>query len=101
MNEQVVLHVTMEAVPGHEDELKDHLTALVSPTRSEPGCIEYILHRNPEHPGTFMFYERFVNQAALDAHIAMPYFQNFVQYRAAANPDPVAKVVVTRWQQIA
>jgi len=101
MNDQVVLHVTMEAVDGHEDELRDQLNALVAPTREEAGCLEYNLHRDPEHPGNFMFYERFVNQAALDAHIATAHFQNFVQYRAAAKPDPVAKVVVTRWRQIA
>jgi quinol monooxygenase YgiN len=101
MNEQVVLHVTMEAVPGHESELAGQLNALVAPTRSEPGCLEYNLHRDPEHAGTFMFYERFASQAALDAHLETDHFRKFAQYRAAANPDPVAKVVVTRWRLIA
>ena len=101
MKDQVVLHVVMEAVPGHEDELKAQLEALVLPTLSEAGCIEYSLHRDPERAGTFMFYERFAGQAALDAHLQTDHFKTFGAYRAAANPDPVARVTVARWQLIA
>src|SRR5882724_5056811 len=98
MNEHVVLHVVMEAISGHEDELMSRLEALVGPTRSEAGCLDYRLHRDPERPGRFMFYERFASQAALDAHLETDHFKEFGQYRAAANPDPVSKVVVARWQ---
>ena len=52
-------------------------------------------------PGKFMFYERFSSQSALDEHLAMPHFKAFLAYRAAANPDPVASIVVTTWRAIA
>lgn len=94
----VILNVHMEAVPGHEEELAEQLLALVAPTRSEAGCLIYELHRDPENPGKFMFYERFVNQEALDSHTASPHLQRFRDYRAAANPDPLAKSTATKWR---
>ena len=59
------------------------------------------LHRDPQNPTKFMFYERFRSQAALEEHLASPYFKAFVAYRAALNPDPVASIVITTWRSIA
>jgi quinol monooxygenase YgiN len=99
--EHIVLNVHLEAMPGHEEELATQLLALVAPTRGEPGCVTYELHRDPDTPGKFMFYEVFANQEALDAHGAMPHFKRFQAHRANANPDPVASSVVTKWRAIA
>ena len=101
MNDQVILNVVLEALPGHEEELADRLQALVAPSQSEAGCLDYRLHRDPERAGTFLFYERFASQAALDTHLETAHFKNFTQNRAAANPDPVGKVTVTRWHLVA
>jgi quinol monooxygenase YgiN len=90
----------MEAVPGREKELESALRALLQPTRLEPGCLVYELHGDPEHPGKFMFYERFKSQAALDEHVNSPHFKQFSAYRTA-NEDPVAVANVTRWRAIA
>jgi quinol monooxygenase YgiN len=95
----IVLNVHMEAVPGREKELESALRALLQPTRLEPGCLVYELHGDPEHPGKFMFYERFKSQAALDEHVNSPHFKKFSAYRAA-NEDPVAVVNVIRWRVI-
>lgn len=97
----VILNVVMKAVPGHEEELFELLQALVEPTRAEPGCMIYELHRDPEDAGRFMFYERFVNQAALDTHVAMPQFVNFGAVRAASKPDPLESVAVGKWRAVA
>jgi len=99
--DEVVLNVHMEAVPGHEEELAAQLLALVQPTRNEPGCIAYELHRDPRNEGRFMFYEKFASEAALEAHRAAPHFQSFVKYRSSASPDPVAKSEATLWRAIA
>lgn len=101
MEEQVILHVVMEALSGRENELAEQLNALVAPTRAEAGCLDYRLHRDPENAGVFMFYERFASQAALDAHLATDHFRKFGEYRGTAKPDPVAKVTVVRWQLVA
>jgi quinol monooxygenase YgiN len=96
----VILNVHLEAVPGHEEELAEQLLALVAPTRGEPGNLAYELHRDPENPAKFMFYERFLSQEALDAHNAAPHFKRWQAYRATAKPDPVAASVVTKWRAI-
>lgn len=73
--EHIILNVQMEAVPGREEELARELRRLVVPTRNEPGCLAYWLHHDPEHLGKFMFYEKFIDQAVLDAHLTTPHFQ--------------------------
>lgn len=100
-NDHVILNVHIEAVAGQEEQLAGQLRALVAPTRSEPGCLTYELHRDPGNTRKFMFYERFKSQAALDEHLASPYFRKFVAYREAGNPDPVASIVITTWRAIA
>lgn len=95
----IVLNVHMQAAPGREEDLARELQALVAPTRQERGCLAYELHRDPEAPGRFMFYEKFVDQAALDAHIGSPHFNKWKQYREAG-PDPVAITQVTRWRRM-
>ena len=97
----VILNVHIEAVPGHEERLASQLLALVAPSRKEAGCQVYELHRDPKSPGKFMFYERFRSQAALDEHLASPYFKAFVAYREAEKPDPVASIVITTWRAMA
>ena len=94
----IILNVHMDAAPNREEDLEQALRALIAPTRGEAGCLAYYLHRDPEHPGKFMFYEKFAGQAALDAHIASPHFQSFVKLREVG-PDPVAAVSVTRWSE--
>lgn len=94
----VVLNVHMQAVPGREQDLKRELTALVSPTRKETGCINYFLHHDPKDPAKFMFYERFQSQDALDAHVQSEHFQKFVKLRE--KDDPVAQVTVEQWRPL-
>jgi quinol monooxygenase YgiN len=100
-NDDVILNVHIEAAAGQEENLAEQLRALVAPTRAEAGCLTYELHRDPQNPSKFMFYERFRSQAALDEHLASPYFKAFVAYRAARHPDPVASIVITTWRSIA
>jgi quinol monooxygenase YgiN len=94
----IILNVHMEAVPGREQDLERELCRLLAPTRKEPGCIAYELHRDPENPGKFMFYEKFKSQAALDEHVNASYFKNFLDYRSKG--DPVAVVTVTKWRVV-
>jgi len=95
----IVLDVHMEAAPGREEDVAKALGALLAPTRKEPGCLEYQLHRDPENPLKFLFFERFANQAALDAHLAAPHFQAFLKYRDA-NPGLIPVTNVTRWRRV-
>jgi len=61
--------------PGKEAETRDLLLSLVGPTREEPGCIDYHLHRSGEDPCVFMFYETWRSKEDLDEHLTMPYLK--------------------------
>ena len=95
----IILNVVLEAASGREQELADMLSRLVGPTRSEPGCLGYELNTSLEKPGTFLFYEKFASQAALDEHINSSHFQSFLKQREAS--DPIATTTVTRWTTLA
>lgn len=80
----------LKCLPGKEASLLDVLHPLVTSTRTEPGCIDYLLHRETANTDTFVFYETWQNQAALDAHMTMPHFTAFVaatKTLLAAQPD--------------
>lgn len=68
----------LKARPGKEEEVRSALAAAVEPTRKEPGCLQYDLHVSMSEPGSFAFYERWRDQAALDAHMKMPYVQSLI-----------------------
>jgi quinol monooxygenase YgiN len=75
--EKLVALAVLKARPGKREALQQDLLALIEPTRAEPGNLDYVLFELRDEPGTFYMREAFTNQAALDAHIAAPYFQAF------------------------
>ena len=77
----ITLVAIAQAKPGREKVLEETLLALVPQTRQEPGCINYDLHRSLNKPGMLMFYENWVDRAALEKHSMMPYM---VDLRAKA-----------------
>ncbi|KPC23630.1 Antibiotic biosynthesis monooxygenase [Pseudomonas syringae pv. cilantro] len=83
----VVLIAVLKAKAGKESALKDALSALVPPTRTEPGNVEYVLFEKRDEPGTFYMRECFKDQAALNAHVAAPHYQQF----AAASSELLAE----------
>lgn len=86
MQKPLVSIAVLKAKPGQQQALKQGLLALVEPTRTEPGNLDYVLFELRDEPGTFYMREAFKNQAALDAHFATPYFKEF-----AANADSLLK----------
>ncbi|MDX2266219.1 MAG: putative quinol monooxygenase [Hyphomicrobiales bacterium] len=78
MSEPLTLVAIITAKPGQEEELGRRLSALVAPTRLEPGCLNYDLHRSSDDPAVFMLYENWRSKADLDAHFEMPYLKDFL-----------------------
>ena len=72
---QLTLIAFLRAKPDSADELGRRLSALVEPTRLEPGCIDYQLHRSSSDPGLWVLYENWRSQADLDLHFQMPYLR--------------------------
>jgi quinol monooxygenase YgiN len=75
--EKLIALAVLKAKAGKRDALREGLLALIAPTRAEPGNHDYVLFELRDAPGTFYMREAFADQAALDAHIAAPYFQAF------------------------
>ncbi|UFS58815.1 putative quinol monooxygenase [Subtercola endophyticus] len=67
------LTATLQAKPERREELRDLLESFVPKSRSEDGCIEYVLQVSDEDENTFMFYENWVSKDHLDRHMALPY----------------------------
>jgi len=70
----VTLMVLLRAKPGQEILLEAELRALVAPTRREPGCLTYDLHRGIETPGTFLLHEVWATREHHRAHTKTPHF---------------------------
>ncbi len=99
-NDHVILNVHLHAAAGREEEAATELTKLVAPTRSEPGCVNYVLHRDPQDPTKFMFYEEFRSAEAVQEHNKSRHFQNWVAYQAA-HEGLIEKAIVTYWRILA
>jgi quinol monooxygenase YgiN len=77
-NENMILGIaTIVAKAGKEQELLSALTALLDPTRKEPGCLSYILHQNLDNSGEFIMIEKFSDKSAFDYHCSQSYFEQF------------------------
>ena len=65
-----------------EGKAKDFEAAFVpalAATKKEPGCIAYELNHDPDHPDTYIMYEKFKSVGALDAHIKMKYTETLLK----------------------
>jgi quinol monooxygenase YgiN len=66
---------TVKVKPGMEAQFEAVAKELVAKVNAnEPGCKLYVLHR-AEAPGTYVFMERYVDQAAVEAHRATEHFK--------------------------
>lgn len=65
----------VRAKAGYEEAVLAELTALIAPTRTEEGCINYDLHRSQAEPAVFLFYENWTSREALDKHAKSSHLQ--------------------------
>lgn len=68
----------LRAQAGRSDALGDALIALVAPSRNEPGCMSYDIHRSIDDADLWMVYENWRSADDLEAHFALPHMQAFV-----------------------
>jgi quinol monooxygenase YgiN len=64
-------------------------------TAQEPGCHEYRFWTAIDDPDSLLLFERWADQAALDAHLAAPHVREFGAAIATYADGPVA---VTRFE---
>lgn len=68
----------IRAKPGNSEALGRRLAALVEPSRQEPGCINYDLHRSNDDPELWCVYENWRSAEDLATHFALPHMQAFL-----------------------
>ncbi|AGI22530.1 Antibiotic biosynthesis monooxygenase [Pseudomonas sp. ATCC 13867] len=84
MSQPLSLIAILRAHPGHADSLQQHLHDMLAPSRAEPGCLQYDLHRDRKDPDLIYMFERWRDDAAFADHEASSHFKNFLK---AVEPD--------------
>lgn len=79
----ITILATLSAKEHKQDQLRKVLADVVSPSRSEAGCILYALYESEERDGTFVFFEKWKDEDALQAHIETDHYQ---KYRELSEP---------------
>jgi quinol monooxygenase YgiN len=91
----VTLMVILRPKEGQESLLEAELRALVGPTRREPGCLTYDLHRGAEG-GWYLLHEVWASREHHRAHTQTPHF-----IRWNARQDALlASRDATFWKQV-
>ena len=74
----IILKVDMLVKPGTEAQCRECVRILQEHSRQEPGCLMYIGHQSMENPRKFLFYERYKDETALQAHRNSAHFKQYV-----------------------
>ncbi|WP_205695487.1 putative quinol monooxygenase [Conexibacter sp. SYSU D00693] len=71
----LVVHAVLPIKPENRDAFVEAAKGLVEASRAEPGNLEYGFYESIETPGEFRAVERYVDQAAFQAHVTSEHFQ--------------------------
>lgn len=88
-DQQVTVTACIKAKPGMEEVLKQEILGVIVQSRTEPGCMNYDLHQSQDDPSLFLLHENWVSQAALEAHLVMPYIQALATKQDVVVAEPV------------
>jgi quinol monooxygenase YgiN len=72
---RLTVMASVKAKAGKEAEVLQELTSLIEPSRKDPGCLNYDLHRSQTDPARFLFFENWESRQLLDRHLAKPDLQ--------------------------
>ncbi|PIF45535.1 quinol monooxygenase YgiN [Chryseobacterium sp. 52] len=86
----------LKAKEGQRTALKEALLQLINPTRSEPGCLYYILFEDKNNNGTFYMHEAFKDQAAFEFHAQTIHFKNFAANMDALMSEPIQLIELAK-----
>jgi quinol monooxygenase YgiN len=70
-----VLVARLTAREGEQDRAAELIGRLVEATRTEPGNVHYIPHRDPEDQRVFLMYEQYRDKAAFEKHGQTEHFK--------------------------
>ncbi|WP_446903212.1 putative quinol monooxygenase [Burkholderia sp. YIM B11467] len=76
---QVTNIAFIRAQAGKSERLGNALNTLIEPSRREPGCINYDVHRSSTDHDVWCVYENWRSAADLQEHFALPHMRAFVE----------------------
>ena len=89
----IVVVAVMKARKGKEQEMEDALRWIIPQVESEPGTLQYILHRAKKDAGKFLFYEKYRDKNALNTHGSTAYFAElFGKIAPLLDGDPAIEI---------
>jgi quinol monooxygenase YgiN len=71
----MVIVAKIKAKSGEEAKMEEALRGMVAKVEQEEGTLKYTLHRDLKDPTLFLFYEKYTDADALNAHSSTPYFK--------------------------
>lgn len=66
-----------EVLAGKEKDFIAHAAKCIEATRTEEGNFTYNLYQSPFNPTSFIFYEEYKDQAAIQTHATSAHFKVF------------------------
>lgn len=76
---ELYIFARFRAQPGKEAEVDAVIREVAAPTRAEPGCLGYSACRSSRDERLFFVYSRWVDEAAFEAHAALPHTVRFIE----------------------
>ena len=64
----ITLIAKLNVKAGREEEFINTMKGVAPKVREEPGNRAYVMHRAQDNPRLIMFYEKYTDKAAFDAH---------------------------------
>lgn len=74
-----VVAATYVSKPDAVEELREHLSAMIGPTRAEEGCEQYTVVTSTDDAHTFLLFEIYRDEDAFKAHASSPHFDQHIR----------------------
>ncbi len=78
------------------EKIKKELLNLVSVSKKDEGCIDYILHQSPTDKTNFFFYENWASKQSLDNHLTTDHIKRFFEECSEFLDQPVELNILER-----
>ena len=76
---EVRVIASLVAKPEFIDAVKEAVHLVIEPSREEKGNLQYDLHAESGQKGSFVFFERWASDDALEKHNKTAHFKEFVK----------------------
>ena len=88
-----VINARITVKPEAVEQFLSYANVIVLASNLEQGCLIYNLYQEVGKPSSFIFYEEYVNQDAIDFHNSTNHFKTFIaQITEILDGSPVIEV---------